>query len=613
MSALQLLQYVTDALFVTIAVVTIRRAVLSRTTSNLNVAALFGIVAVFVVETLVTQALAITNSPLVDGVLIAFIMLIPLFLLRLADDFATVPRRVMQAGAVAALVAVVASLFPQPYPAPVVAYLGLYMVVTSLYSALRFVLQSRRVHGVTRRRLGAVAWGTYLFGADILVATIDELLPAVAPIGAVIAPSLGLAAAAAYYVGFAPPRALRRAWQEPELRAYLARVSELPRLETLADVVNAIEQGAASATGADATVALHDDQRDVLWWTRPTGGRGEIPAHQGVLGRVFRSGRVLFVTDATREDPANAEAYRAARMRVVIGAPITAGEKRLGVLAVYSAHPPVFAQDDMEIVQLLADQAAVILESRVLIDEAARVRAQEQATRLKEDFLSAAAHDLRTPLTTIIGQAQALQRRARHDPTLMGELPAIDRLVREGMRLRDLVAELLDASRLERGALVGALEPTDVGQLVSDAARRRAADERVVRVSAERGLVTLCDARRIEQVVENLVENALKFSPAEAPVEVRARRENGEAQIEVSDLGIGIPAADLPHVFDRFRRGSNVDDRRFAGMGLGLYICRGIVEQHGGRIWAESRVGEGTTFHVALPLAAISQRAEVMN
>src|SRR5437867_2240900 len=357
MSALQLLQYVTDALFVTIAVVTIRRAVLSRTTSNLNVAALFGIVAVFVVETLVTQALAITNSPLVDGVLIAFIMLIPLFLLRLADDFATVPRRVMQAGAVAALVAVVASLFPQPYPAPVVAYLGLYMVVTSLYSALRFVLQSRRVHGVTRRRLGAVAWGTYLFGADILVATIDELLPAVAPIGAVIAPSLGLAAAAAYYVGFAPPRALRRAWQEPELRAYLARVSELPRLETLADVVNAIEQGAASATGADATVALHDDQRDVLWWTRPTGGRGEIPAHQGVLGRVFRSGRVLFVTDATREDPANAEAYRAARMRVVIGAPITAGEKRLGVLAVYSAHPPVFAQDDMEIVQLLADQA----------------------------------------------------------------------------------------------------------------------------------------------------------------------------------------------------------------------------------------------------------------
>src|SRR5438093_1978894 len=162
MSALQLLQYVTDALFVAIAIVTIRRAVIRRTPSNLNVAALFGIIALFVVDTLVSQALAITNPPVVDGILIAFIMLIPLFLLRLADDFATVPPRLTQLASVAALVAVVASLLPQPYPAPVVAYFGLYMVLTTVYSAVRFVLQARLVHGVTRRRMDAVAWGTYL-------------------------------------------------------------------------------------------------------------------------------------------------------------------------------------------------------------------------------------------------------------------------------------------------------------------------------------------------------------------------------------------------------------------------------------------------------------------
>jgi signal transduction histidine kinase len=322
---------------------------------------------------------------------------------------------------------------------------------------------------------------------------------------------------------------------------------------------------------------------------------------------------VRFVADAPSADPPNAAAYRARGVRIIIAAPITAGAKRLGALAVYSAHAPVFAQDDMELVQLLADQAAVILESRALIDEAARIRAQEQATRLKEDFLSAAAHDLRTPLTTIIGQAQALERRARRDAVLASELPGIERLVRESIRLRDLVAELLDASRMERGALVGELEPADIGTLVDDAARRRATEERVVRVNVERGLVTLCDPRRIEQVVENLVENALKFSPPESPVEVRAWRQDGEARVLVSDHGIGIPAGDLPHVFERFRRGSNVDDRRFAGMGLGLYICRGIVEQHGGRIWVESRLGEGASFHVALPLAAISPRAEVLN
>jgi len=99
------------------------------------------------------------------------------------------------------------------------------------------------------------------------------------------------------------------------------------------------------------------------------------------------------------------------------------------------------------------------------------------------------------------------------------------------------------------------------------------------------------------------IENAKKYSPERTPVKITVWQEDGEARVAVADSGIGIPAADLPRIFERFSRASNVDDRRFHGMGLGLFICRGIVEEHGGRIWVESEVGKGSTFHVALPIA----------
>jgi signal transduction histidine kinase len=274
------------------------------------------------------------------------------------------------------------------------------------------------------------------------------------------------------------------------------------------------------------------------------------------------------------------------------------------VLAAYASRRPIFADEDLVYVQLLADQAAVVLESRALIDEATRVRAQEEATRMKEDFISAAAHDLRTPLTTLLGQAEILERRFRDDPDRKPELAGVSRMVRTSTQLADLVQDLLEAARLEQGRVELHSEANDLASLAIDVASQQAnADERIT-VEASRPVVAEIDSTRIRQVLRNLYENALKYSPGVAPVRVRVWVEGHEGRIAVQDEGIGIPDSDLPQLFQRFRRASNVDDRRFAGMGLGLYICREVVARHGGRIWAESRLGSGSTFHVALPLSA---------
>jgi len=361
--------------------------------------------------------------------------------------------------------------------------------------------------------------------------------------------------------------------------------------------------GIVAWLGARATIGLFDPETKTLRFQDPHGVLpSEIGQGEYLAWRVFETQQAEYFPDAARAHPALASAYRVRGVRSLLIAPISAADQRLGALEAYTDHQPVFSEDDLDLVQLLADQAAVILESRALIDEAARVRAHEEAARLKEDFISAAAHDLKTPLTTLVAQAQFLERRAETEPAAPADLPGLRRIVREAKRLSSLVLELLDASRLEQGKLVGEREPVDLVELARDIARRDSYQDRRIVVSADAPVVGSYDPRRIGQVLENLVENAVKYSPDEGEISIAVAQRNGEAFVDVADLGIGIPAGDLPQIFDRFHRASNVDDRRFAGMGLGLFICKGIVEQHGGRIWVESRVGAGSTFHVVLPL-----------
>jgi signal transduction histidine kinase len=604
LNAFELISAVTQIIYVLIFISVALRLARQPTRAHADMTLFFGATA-FVI--LVSRVAALTGSapPWLTTVEVAVLMALPYMLLRLVDDFTHVRTALKRAAELGLAAGIVATSVTVPaLPTPVMLYVVLYFFVVSISCAVAFFRSARRSRGVTRRRMEAISLGSILLGTDILIAGLTGLArPDDRAVLQALGQLLGLGSGIAYYLGFAPPPLLRRAWQEPELRAFLARAASLPRLPTTLDIVRDLEHGAASSTGTAARIGLWQDDTSKLRFWEEDDKTVDLEPGTHFAGRAFELQRPIFSTDPIRDNPDGAAAYRSRGIGAILAAPITAGERRLGVLTLSAQRPPIFAASDIELAGLLADQAAVILESRALIDDAARVRAREEATRLKDDFLSAAAHDLRTPLTTIVAQAELLERRAMREPTAPADIAGIRRVVREGKRLAGLVGDLLDATRLEQGGLVGEREPVDLAVLAQELCAHDAVETSSCRVEASAPVVGEYDRRRVEQLLQNLIENARKYSPERTPIRIRVWRQDGEARITVEDSGIGIPAADLPRIFERFSRASNVDDRRFHGMGLGLFICRGIVEEHGGRIWVESEVGKGSTFHVALPIA----------
>ena len=587
------------------------RAIAHPTRAHVDMTLFFGALAFVILASRIATLTGTTATPWVISLEVAVLIAMPYVLLRLVDDFTQVRapiKRVAELGLAAGIVAMYATVATQvtaaaTLPTPVTLYVVAYFFALSAYCAIAFIRASHTSKGVTRRRMEAISLGSILLGTDLLVAGLTPLTPPDdRAVFQALAQLLGLGSAVAYYLGFAPPPILRRAWQEPELRSFLARAASLPRLPATLDIVRELERGASNSTGTSARIGLWQDDTSKLRFWEDDGTTVDLEPGKHFAGRAFELQRAIFSTNPIRENPDGAADYRTRGVGAVLAAPITAGERRLGVLTLSAQRPPIFAVSDIELAGLLADQAAVVLESRALIDHAARVRAREEATRLKEDFLSAAAHDLKTPLTTVVAQAEFLERRALREPNAPADIAGIRRVVRESKRLAGLVGDLLDATRLEQGRLVGEREAVDLATLAQEVCAHDGSDETCA-VEANAPVVGVYDRRRVEQLLQNLIENAKKYSPERTPIKVKVWQENGEAQIAVEDSGIGIPAADLPRIFERFSRASNVDDRRFHGMGLGLYICRGIVEEHGGRIWVESEIGKGSTFHVALPIA----------
>jgi GAF domain-containing protein len=336
------------------------------------------------------------------------------------------------------------------------------------------------------------------------------------------------------------------------------------------------------------------------------------PGRETLVGRTTIEGKVVHILDAAN-DPEYTwrESQLRGGYRTMLGVPLMREGTPVGVLSVTRTEVKPFTDRQIELLRTFADQAVIAIENVRLFDEIQdKSRQLEIASQHKSQFLANMSHELRTPLNAILGYTELMA------DGIYGELPekamaVLKRLESNGRHLLGLINDVLDLSKIEAGQLV--LELTDysledIAQTVRSTLEPLAADKKLAfkievaaKLPAGHG-----DGRRLTQVVINLVGNAIKFTDT-GEVVIKATAADGSFHLSVCDTGPGISAANQAKLFQEFQQADNAITRKKGGTGLGLAISKRIIEMHGGKIWVESQLGQGSTFAFTLPVTVAQQ------
>jgi signal transduction histidine kinase len=355
---------------------------------------------------------------------------------------------------------------------------------------------------------------------------------------------------------------------------------------------------------------------------REIGARYTADPAAGAVAEVIRTRRPALVARATEGDlrAAAQNAEQLALLRQLgpkswIVAPLVAHERVLGAMTLaLTESARRYSRVDLAFAMMMASHAAAAIESARLYREAEAARhASEAAGRAKDEFLSTLSHELRNPLNAVHGWVTLMERGQLGEAQTRRAVQIIVRNVDAQIRLVD---DLLDVSKIVNGRMRLAVRPVDLRDLIENAleAVRHAAETKGIRLQSvleAPGLLVSGDAGRLQQVVWNLLENAVKFTPKDGRVQIQLQRVRSHIEIVVSDTGQGITPDVLPYIFDRLRQGSSGSTRGQGGLGIGLGLVRHLVELHGGSVYAESSgEGQGATFVVKLPLMLADLREE---
>lgn len=292
-----------------------------------------------------------------------------------------------------------------------------------------------------------------------------------------------------------------------------------------------------------------------------------------------------------------------------LGVPLVAKEEILGVVVFLTREDHEFTEEEIKFLSTLAGQAAMAVKNSQLYGETRQqAKKLEEASRLQADFMAMIAHDLRSPLNNVIGVGQMLHEGAL-GPINEEQKKWLDRLVDNGRGLVEIVSDFLDISKLEAGGIELAIEPVVVEKLllagIENFAVRAEKKHIALKTNFDESLRSIpADPRRLEQVLGNLLSNAVKFTPQGGTIEVGAIRDHTEVSFWVKDSGVGIARDELSSLFQKYVQTAS-GKMSAQGTGLGLVICKMIVEAHGGRIWAESTEGQGATFTFTLPAGSL--------
>jgi signal transduction histidine kinase len=297
-------------------------------------------------------------------------------------------------------------------------------------------------------------------------------------------------------------------------------------------------------------------------------------------------------------------------LRAVLAVPLVRTGQLVGAIVLRAYDDGTrFTLDDAHLLGLFGDQAVAALTNAEAFErQRAAMEQLEKVNRAKSEFVSIVSHEFRTPLTGIQGFSEMM----RDEDLPLAEMKeyAAD-INKDAQRLNRMINEMLDLSRMESGRMTLAHDPLDLNAIVRDVAERvrPTAPAHPIRLELAPDLPSLPgDRDRLTQVVGNLVSNAVKYSPTGGEIVITTAREDGSVHLAVRDHGMGIPADALGAIWEQYSRVESKETRGIQG--TGLPIVRQIVALHGGRVWAESEVGRGSTFHVVLPLAAGVQAVE---
>jgi signal transduction histidine kinase len=339
-------------------------------------------------------------------------------------------------------------------------------------------------------------------------------------------------------------------------------------------------------------------------------GAGEVfppgnsdPIRGSLLERVLDS-KVVVRRDLTERDAPADEQLLALGLRSELVAPLLLGARPIGMLSLSRDRPDAFSEDEVELIALLGRLVATAVQN-IRAYEAERRRVEELArlSQLRADFVSLVSHELRSPMAAVIGAARTLQDRWRMLTADQRE-SFLALIGDETARLAELVGDVLDTSRIEAGTFSYRFEEVDLGRVVDEAVGTALlAQQDVPVVASVRGALPAIrgDRARLRQVLGNLIENAVKYSPEGGEVRVSAGAANGAVRIEVRDAGPGIPREQQGRIFEKFGR-AEVEGGAKPGTGLGLFIARSIAEAHGGSLEVSSGQEPGSTFTLTLPV-----------
>lgn len=410
----------------------------------------------------------------------------------------------------------------------------------------------------------------------------------------------------------------------------MTKDERIPRLERLLDItrgfgaapdhdafLQSLLSAASELTKSETASILEQDGDSHLrfaalpWFHREALQSLQVPLDKSLAGWIYQNKQPLMLQDAQADARHNKEADHAAGFttRSLLGVPILYRGQAIGVLeALNKSHDGNYTGNDVVVLETLASLAAACMANAAMQK---RVQAtydeMTELERMKNDFIAITSHELRTPLGLILGHSTFLRELAEEK-----HREQLDTIIRNATRLKDIVENLSNVDNFQSGAARLRCKMFSMTGLIADisasllpAARGKEIDFRIDVEDDE--LLVDGDAEKMGIALTNLAKNAIDYTDAGGHVVVTARKIPGYVKVAVIDDGIGIPAKDLPHIFERFYQVESHLTRRHGGMGLGLSAAKAMVEMHGGRIWAESAEGKGSIFTFLLPLDAESR------